>query len=207
MGILDKAMKMATVAKGQIDDVREVHALARHRPATASTTATANTTTNTTASAIEPAAAGAELGDHERDVLRRALERGAPDPFALLTLEEASAIAGVPLDGPHLVYGDDSIGVRFSATGPRDRRPSVEVQAFHAVEDAWFDAHDHWHGFLAEHVAGNGGRPVPDLGDAALSRDGEAYVLAGPLVLTTSTTPADPTAAIALARAVLRRLG
>jgi hypothetical protein len=185
MGFLDKALKAATLAKGQLDEVREVHALARHRPD----------------------ATPAALTDHERDVVERALALGAPPPTALLTLEEACEIAAVPLGGPHLVYGDDTIGVRFSATGTRRQRHGVEVQAFHAPDhETPFDAHEHWHGFVAEHVAGNGGLPVPGLGDAALQRDGEAYVLAGPLLLFTTVTPADEATPVAIARRVLQRL-
>jgi hypothetical protein len=186
MGFLDKAMKAATLAREQIGEVREVHALARHRP--------------------EPAPAA--LDDHEVGVVERALALGAPPPTALLTAEEASEIAGVPLGGPHLVYGDDTIGVRFTATGPRQQRWSVEVQAFHASgDDTRFDAREHWHGFVAEHVAGNGGTPVGDLGDAALARDGEVFVLAGPLVFFATVTPATGSAqAVATARRVLARL-
>lgn len=184
MGILDKAMKAATLAKEQIDEVREVHAIARHRPEEA-----------------------AQLSDHERNAVERAIALGAPDPTALLTLEEASAIAGVPLGGPHLVHGEDSIGVRFSATGARHQRWSVEVQAFHAPdEETRFDAYEHWHGFVAEHVAGNDGLPVTGLGEAALQREGELYVLAGPLLFFATVTPADGAVAAETARAVLRRL-
>lgn len=192
MGFLDRAMKAATVAREQIEEVREVHALARHRPELP-----------------------AEPGEHEQRVVERAVALGAPPPTLLLTAEEASEVVGVPLGGPHLVYGDDTIGVRFSATGPRQQRWGVEIQVFHAPdEDTRFDAEEHWHGFVAEHVAGDGGAPVDDLGEAALASDGgTVYVLAPPLLFFTTVTgtPGDPalttTQATHTARAVLRRLG
>lgn len=181
MSFMDKALKAAAVARDHLDE-------ARHRPA--------------------PALAPDE---HERQVLRRALALGAPDPTALLSLEEATHVAGVPLGGPRLTCSDDAIGVEYAATGPRQRRWSVEVQAFHAPDDdAPYDAAVHWHTFVAPHVGENGGVALRDLGDAALARDGEVYVLAEPLLFSvTVRRPDDPAPtrqAIDAARQVLTRL-
>jgi hypothetical protein len=180
MGFMDKALKVAVVARDHFEETR-------HRP--------------DLPAAPDP---------HEHDLLARAVALGAPDPYALLSLEEATEIAGVPLGGPRLTYSDDTIGVRYAATGPRNRRWSVEAQAFYAAdEDTPFDPAVHWHTFVAEHVAGDDGVPVPGLGDAALARDGEVYVLAGPLLFhTEARMPDDPAtqAAIAAARCVLQRL-
>lgn len=184
MGFMDKALKAAVAARDQLEE-------ARHRPEV-------------------PTAPD----EHEQRVLARAVALGAPDPYALLSLEEASDVVGVPLGGPRLTYADDTIGVQYAATGPRHRRWSVEVQAFYAVdEDTPFDAAVHWHTFVAEHVGGNDGVPVDGLGDAALAREGEVYVLAGPLLFFTTVRVPDAPApditqqAIDVARRVITRLG
>jgi hypothetical protein len=187
MGFLDKAVRAATAAKDQIDEMRDLRATAQHRPAIAT--------------APDP---------HEEQVLARALELGAPEPYALLSLEEASEIAGVPLGGPRLVYGDDTIGVGYSASGPRQRHWSVEVQAFHAIDDdTVFDAAVHWHTYLAE-IVSDDGVAVHDLGDAAIARDGEAFVLAGPLLFFATVRLPDGAPAtdhaLRAARRVLTRL-
>jgi hypothetical protein len=173
MGFMDKALKVAVVARDQLEE-------ARHRPEV-------------------PTAPD----EHEQQVLARAVALGAPDPYALLSLEEASDVVGVPLGGPRLVYGDDTIGVQHAATGPRRRRWSVEVQAFYAIdEDTPFDAAVHWHTFVAEHVGGNDGVPVADLGDAALAREGEVYVLAGPLLFFTTVRVPDASAPVLTQHAI-----
>jgi hypothetical protein len=186
MGLLEKAMKVAAVAK----EVREVHAMARVRPE-----------------------GGGVLDEHEEAVVVRAMGLGAPEPWALLSVEEASEVVGVPLGGPRLVYGDDTIGVSYAAAVPGKKRWSVEVQAFHAVDDdTRFDAAVHWHTYVAEHVSADG-RLVEGLGDAAIARDGEAFVLAGPLLFfATVRVPDDDDQgsatdkAIAAARCTTRRV-
>lgn len=187
MGFLDKALRAATAAKDQIDEVRELRASTQHRP-------------------VEATA----LDEHEEHVLARARELGAPDPFWLLSVEEASEVVGVPLGGPRITYGDDTIGVAFAADGPKQRRWSVEVQAFHAGhEDDDFDAVLHWHHYVAEHVIDDGW-PVAGLGDAAIARDGEVFVLADPLLFWVTVRTPDGTRttdqAIAAARQTLTRL-
>jgi hypothetical protein len=187
MGFLDKAMKAATAAKDQVDELRDMRATSQHRP--------------TVAGAPD---------EHEERVLGRALALGAPEPYALLSLEEASQIAGVPLGGPRLVYGDDTIGVGYTATGPRQRYWSVEVQAFYAVDDDTdFDAAVHWHTYLAD-IVRDDGLPIGDLGDAAIARDGEVFVLAGPLLFFTTVRLPDGAPAtdhaLRAARRVLTRL-
>jgi hypothetical protein len=179
MGFLDKAMRAATVAKDQLAEVRDVHATAQHRPAAATTP-----------------------GEHEQRVLARALELDAPEPWALLSVEEASEIVGVPLGGPQLTYGDDTIGVRYAATGPRQRSWSAEVQAFHALdEDTRYDAAEHWHTYLAPHVSDDGW-PVGGLGDAAIARDGEVFVLGGPLLFFATVRLPDGATALATEQAI-----
>ena len=187
MGFLDKAMRAATAAKDQIDDLRDHRAATQHRPG-----------------------AVTAPDEHEERVLTRALQLGAPEPYALLSLEEACEIAGVPLGGPRLVYGDDTIGVGYSATGPRQRHWSVEAQAFHAIDDdAPFDAAVHWHTYLAE-VLADDGHPLGDLGDAAIARENEVFVLAGPLLFFTTVRLPDGAPAtdhaLRAARRVLTRL-
>lgn len=157
MSFMTKALRAATAAKAQIDEVRDARAAASVQP--------------------EPPQ---ELDEHEQGVLERAREHGAIDPYMLLTVAEASEIAGAPLGTGRLTYSDDSIGVVYAANGARQQRWSVEVSTFHATDDDQaFDAHGYWYGFLAD-VISDDGAPVPGLGEAAIARDGEVYVLAGP---------------------------
>lgn len=187
MGFLDKAVKAAATAKVQFDDLRDARA----------------------ATQVKPVAAGA-LSDHDEDVVRRARAHGAPDPYLLLTLHEAMDVTNQQLGGPHLTYGDDTIGVRFEATGPKQQHWRVEVSAFHGVDDDHdYDAGAHWFGYLRELVVDDAA-PVAGLGQEALQRDGDLFVLADPLLLrvdvTTPDRANDPDRARAVARHVLGRL-
>jgi hypothetical protein len=156
MSFVNKALRAATAAKAQIDVVRDVRAAASVTPE-----------------------APQELDEHQQHVLGRARELGAIDPYMLLTSAEASDIIGVELGAGRFTYSDDSIGVVYAANGARNQRWSVEVSAFHATDDDHaFDAHGYWYGFLAD-VISDDGLPVPGLGEAAIARDGEVYVLAG----------------------------
>ncbi|HEU4973773.1 MAG TPA: hypothetical protein VFT50_01690 [Baekduia sp.] len=157
MGFLDKALRAASAAKDQLDEVRDARAAAQVQP--------------------EPQR---PLDEHEQRVLERARALGAVDPFILLTAPEAGEILGTPLGAGSFTYSDDMIGVRFAADGPRNQRWEMEVDTFHAADDDEpLDAEAYWHGFLADAVADDG-VPVPGLGQAAIARDGEVYVLAGP---------------------------
>ena len=82
------------------------------------------------------------------------------------------------------------------------------MSAFHAIDEAGFDAAEHWRTYVADAVADDG-VPVDGLGDAALRRDGEVFVLTDPLLLMIEvTTPEDDDGerATRLARAVVQRL-
>ncbi len=185
MGFLDRAAKAAANARSQIDDVRELRAQASVKP-------------------VAPAG----LGEHEQQVIARARALGAPDPSVLLTAPEAADVAGVEVGGPHLVYGDDFLGARYEAAGSGGRLWRVSVSAFHAVDEAGFDAASYWFGFLADTVADDG-VTVADLGDVAVVRDADLFVLADPLLLMVEvSTPFDDDRErmVRLARQVVGRL-
>ncbi len=188
MGLLDKAVKAATTAKSQIDDVRELRAQASVKP-------------------VQPGV----LSAHEEEVVEGVRDRGGPDPRILLLQHEASEAAGEALGGPHLTYGDDFIGVRFEAAGSGGRHWRASVSAFHAPDrHTAFDAPTHWFRHLADVVADDG-VAVAGLGDVAVQRESDLFVLADPLLLMVEVaTPggagADAARMQGLARAVLTRL-
>ena len=186
MGFLDKAVKAAATAKVQFDEVRDARA----------------------AASVKPREAAAPT-DHEQELLQRARACGAPDPYLLLTQFEAQDVTGQPLGGPHLIYGDDTIGVKFEATGLKQQTWRVEVSAFHGMDDDDFDAGAHWFGYLAD-IVRDDATPVPGLGQQALQRSDDLFVLADPLLLMVAvSTPdraGDPARAQAVARQVLARL-
>ncbi len=188
MGFLAKAAKAATTAKSQLDDVRELRAQA----------------------SVRPVDAGA-LTEHEEDVLERVRKLGGPDPRILLTQAEASEAAGETLGGPHLTYGDDFTGLRFEAAGSGGRSWRASVCGFHAVDrHSGYDAGAHWFAHLADVVADEG-VAVPGLGDTAVQRASDLFVLADPLLLMLEVaTPGgagDDVRMQRLARTVLDRLG
>ena len=188
MGFLAKAAKAATTAKSQLDDVRELRA-------------------QTSVGPVDPGV----LTDHEEDVLERVRELGGPDPRLLLTQAEASEAAGQVLGGPHLTYGDDFTGLRFEAAGSGGRSWRVSVSAFHAIDrHSGFDAGAYWFSHLADVVADDG-IAVAGLGDTAVQRESDLFVLADPLLLMVEVaTPGgagDDVRMQRLARTVLDRLG
>ncbi len=140
MGLLDKATKLATTAKGQYDELRAARDEAAVKPV-----------------AVSP------LGDHERGVLERALRHGAPDPAALFSRAEASHVLGVELGEGSLTYDDSQVGLEYAAAGRRNERWSVAVGAWYGDEDGFFPAEQFQ--FVAEHVEGE---PVGGLGEAAV---------------------------------------
>ena len=180
MGFLDRARQAAEAARQGVGEVRQARA-AHVEP-------------------VDPA----PLSEHDEDVLERALAHGAADPFALLSGEEGGEVVGVPFGRGALSYGDDTLGVRYAARGHGGREWSAEVSAFHATDGRGFDAAAYWHGFLADDAT-----PVADLGDRALARADDVFVLAGPLLFFTAVHTPDgprPDLAAQLARRVVTRL-
>ncbi len=184
MGFLDRARQAAEAARQGVDEVRQARA-AHVEP-------------------VDPA----PLSEHDEDVLARALAHGAADPFALLSAEEAAVVVGVPFGRGALSYGDDTLGVRYAARGHGGREWSAEVSAFHATDGRGMDAAAYWHDVLAD-VLADDATPVADLGDRALARADDVFVLAGPLVFFTAVHTPDgprPDLAAQLARRVVTRL-
>lgn len=182
MGLLDKAVKLATNAKDQYEELRGARDEASVRPV-----------------AVKP------LDDHEQSVLRRAMAHGAPDPAALLSRAEASHVLGVELGEGRLTYDDSSVGLEFAASGRRNERWSVMVGAWHGDEDG-FDPYDTYR-FVAEHVEGD---QQADLGEQAIWDGSRLFVLAAPLLFQVEVrTPGgdgNRAEAVAVARRVLARL-
>lgn len=185
MGLLDKAVKFASTAKDQFDELRETRDAAAVRPVTP-----------------------ARRDEHEQSVLRRAMACGAPDPEALLSRSEASHVAGVELGEPSLTYDDRSIGLRFAAQGRKPtQRWSVEVSAWHGDEDG-YDPVESFE-FVAEHVEGE---TFTDLGQRAVYDGSRLYVLAFPLMFHVEVHAPDQdererrAQTIAVAQRVLARL-
>ena len=182
MGLFDKAVKLATTAKDQYEELRGAREEASVKPV-----------------AAQP------LSDHEADVLRRAMAHGAPDPAALLSRAEASHVLGVELGEGRLTYDDSSVGLEFAATGRKHDRWSVAVSAWHGDEDG-FDPLESYR-FIAEHVEGE---QLPELGQQATWDGSRLFVLSSPLLFQVEVrTPAgdgNRAEAVAVARRVLARV-
>jgi hypothetical protein len=145
---------------------------------------------------------------HDLDVAKRAMARGAPDPYSLITHDEVVVLTGIPVGGPSLTYADDDLGVRFDAQDGNHRIWSFGVHAGHAADDetpfdpvSWYE----WMVALLDDP-----EHVPDLGDDAVYADGLLYVRGRGrafyvLVDTPTGSPAEQWAT-ALARRVLERL-
>jgi hypothetical protein len=144
----------------------------------------------------------------DREVVDHARALGAPDPYALVSAEEAAVALGAPAGPARLTHGDDTIGVVVAAA--TSAGGALSVSAFHAVDDdVPFDASAHWHDVLAPVVADDADA-VAGIGRAALRTAGGLYVLGDThLLYLTLTRPGgaetDPSLG-ALARAVLDRL-
>lgn len=182
MGLLDKAVKLASTAKDQYEELRSTR----------------------DELSVKPVAVSA-LDEHEQSVLRRAMAHGAPDPAALLSRAEASHVLGVELGEGRLIYDDSSIGLEFAAAGRRTDRWSVGVSAWHGDGDGFFPREQYQ--FIAEHVEGT---TLDGLGQAAVWSGSVLYVLAEPLLFHVEVrTPAGndhrPEAS-AVARRVLARV-
>lgn len=184
MGFLDKAAKAAGQAKGQIDQVRAARNEAAGQPVNRA------------------------LDEHQTQALQRARALGAPDPFALVTAEEVSAIMGVPMGSAGLAWNEDTIGPMFEASGRGTQLWRVSVYLYHATEHGAFDAQSYWN----EYVGGmlEDAAQVDELGDRALFDGSILWVMYGPLVfyieVTTPEGYAHPQEAAQIAQRVLERL-
>ncbi|HEX5366796.1 MAG TPA: hypothetical protein VFW63_09075 [Acidimicrobiales bacterium] len=111
---------------------------------------------------------------NDLDVAARAMERGAPDPYSLITHDEVVALTGIPVGGPSLTYADDDLGVRFDAQDGRQRMWSFVVRAGYAADDVTRFDPESWYTWIVDLV--DDPEPVPDLGDAAVYGRGSLYV-------------------------------
>ncbi len=180
---MDKAMKAATVARHQIDEVRAAREEASARPVDA-----------------------APLTEHEQGVLARARALGAPDPTMMLSQPEAASVLGRPLGAPSLTYSDDAIGVRYLAEDRKRRRWSVEVNFQYGDEDG-FEPALWWRDTVMEHYVD--GEEVSGVGDVAVWSAPYLFVLADPIAFHVQVSTPDgdqPGAAADVARMVISRL-
>lgn len=171
MGFLDKAVKAAAQAKDQVDTVRAARAEA----------------------AVQPVQHG-PLSEDEQQMLEQAMARGALNPYALLTREEASLAVGQELGDAGLSWGGgDTVGVMFEARGRGNDHWRVSVDVYYATEPGVpFEADL----FLKEMVLDNDPDAVPIQGiegaQAFLSYD-ILWVLYGPILFyVQGTTPQGP---------------
>lgn len=182
----EKAIRTATRAKEQVDDLR------------------ARRDAQITPRDADP------LGPHEREILDNARRCGAPDPFGLLTQDEAADVLGVSVGPPSLTYTDDATGVRFSAASRGGRTWSLSASVCHGTPDDPADGPDYWRDVILDiHVDAE---PVPDVADDARWADPYLFVLQGSTVLYLDVaTPDGPDdarrRAIAAAAIIAERLG
>ena len=170
MGFLDKAARAAVQAKNQVDTVRAARAEA----------------------AIQPVHRG-PLDDHERQYLEEAMAKGALNPFALLTREEAGAAVGQELGDPGLSFGGgDTVGVMYEARGRGNDHWQVSVDVYYATEPGVpFEAEL----FLKDMVLDNDpdAVPVQGVGDQAFLSADYLWVLYGPILFyVNGRTPQGP---------------
>lgn len=112
--------------------------------------------------------------DTDHQVARRAISRGAPDPYSLVTHDEVVALTGIPVGPPSLTYADDDLGVRFDAEDGHRRAWSFGIHAGHAVDDDTLFDPVSWYEWMVALL--DKPEPVPDLGDAAVYEQGLLYV-------------------------------
>ncbi|HET6954144.1 MAG TPA: hypothetical protein VFI47_27510 [Acidimicrobiales bacterium] len=149
-----------------------------------------------------------EPHDHDIEVAKRAMARGAPDPYSLITHDEVVVLTGIPVGGPSLTYADDDLGVRFDAQDGHHRIWSFGVHAGHAADDeTQFDPVS-WYEWMVALLAEP--EHVPDLGDDAVYADGLLYVRGQGLAFYVLVDVPEGSPArqwtVALARRVLERL-
>lgn len=163
----EKAIRTATRAKEQVDELR------------------AKRDGEITPNDASP------LGDHEREVLAHATRAGAPDPFGLLTQEEAAGVLGVPVGAPSLSYTDDAVGVRFSASSRGGKTWSLTVSVVHGSEGDPVDGPGYWRDMVVDMFPD--AEPVADVGDQARWNEPYLFVLQGATVFYVDvTTPEGP---------------
>lgn len=164
---LEKAMRTATRAKQQVDDLRA------KRDAT-----------------ITPDG-GDALGAHERRALDRAMLSGAPDPFGLLTADEAATVLDVPVGSPALTYTDEAVGVRFSASARGDRTWSLSASVVHGTDGEPFDGPAYWRAVVDDMLPD--AEPASGVGDDARWSDPYLFALQdGTVFYVDVTTPDGP---------------
>lgn len=184
MGFLDKSIKAVTVAKAQVDGLRAARG---------------------SRSAL-PADAG-PMDEHERGVLARAIEQGAPDPFTLLDRDEAATLLQARVGPATLTYSDDATGVEFDATGPHGRSWMVAVSVYHGGAPG-----DSGVAYWRDLIVGSydGAESMHELGDEALWSPPFLFVRSRGTVFYVETRTAEPDgdreAAVTAARIVLERL-
>lgn len=186
MSFLDKALRTATRAKEQVDDLR------------------ARRDAVVTPRDADP------LSDHDREVLAQATRHGASDPFGLLTPDEAAQVLGAPVGSPSLTYTDDAVGARFSASARGGRSWSLTTSVFHGSDEEPFDGPGYWSAMVLD--AFPDAEPVADVGDEARWSDPYLFVRQGATVFYVDVTAPDGpddarTRATAAAAIVAERLG
>jgi hypothetical protein len=111
---------------------------------------------------------------HDLEVAMRAMNRGAPDPYSLITHDEVVVLTGIPVGGPSLTYADDDLGVRFDAQDGNRRIWSFGVHAGHAADDETLFDPVSWYEWMVALL--DDPEHVPGLGDDAVYADGLLYV-------------------------------
>lgn len=176
---LEKAIRTATRAKEQVDDLR------------------ARLDAEITPRDADP------LGPHEREVLENARRCGAPDPFGLITRDDAASVLGVAVGSPSLTYTDDATGARFSASSRGGKTWSLSASICHGTPDEPADGPGYWRDMILDlHVDAE---PVPDVADDARWSDPYLFVLRGSTVFYVDVaTPDGPDDALRRATAAAR---
>ncbi len=153
---IEKTIRTAARAKQQVDDLRA------KRDA-----------------AVTPRDAD-PLGDHARRALELATRSGAPDPFGLITRDEAAGVLDVPVGSPSLTYTDDAIGVRFSASGRAGGTWSLTAAACHGTDGEPADGPGYWRDMVLGMFPD--AEPVAGVGDEARWSDPYLFALQGATV-------------------------
>lgn len=152
----EKAIRTATRAKEQVDDLR------------------ARRDAEITPHDADP------LSAHQREVLENARRCGAPDPFGLITQDEAAGVLGVAVGSPSLTYTDDATGVRFSASSRGGKTWTLSASICHGTPDEPADGPGYWRDMILDiHVDAE---PVPGVADDARWADPYLFVRQGPTV-------------------------
>ena len=103
------------------------------------------------------------------EVVRLAVQRGAPDVAAALSVTQVAAVLGARVGEPAPYYEDEWIGWIWTAADDPSTRVEVRA-AFFVTNGTPHEPDDLWNGYLRPQVA-VGAADVPGLGDDAF-RDG-----------------------------------